>query len=99
MQQYVYNRTMKSKKKPVKHLTHAVAAQVVTLISTSFGLVAALAWNEAIKEYVNEFIKPYFAKGSGVISLFIYATAITIITVLITIQSTRILEKINSKKD
>ena len=89
---------MKSKKKTPKRLSHLVATQVVTLISTSFGLVAALAWNEAIKEYVTEFIKPYFAKGSGVISLFIYALAITIIAVIITIQSTRILERINSKK-
>lgn len=89
---------MKAKKKIAKPLPHAVAIQVVTLISTSFGLVAALAWNEAIKEYVTVFIKPYFAKGSGVISLFIYAIAITIIAVVITIQSTRILEKINSKK-
>lgn len=89
---------MKAKKKISKPLHHAVATQVITLISTSFGLVAALAWNEAIKEYVAVFIKPYFAKGSGVISLFIYAIAITIIAVVITIQATRILEKINSKK-
>lgn len=89
---------MKLKKKATKPLPHAVATQVITLISTSFGLVAALAWNEAIKEYVTVFIKPYFAKGSGVISLFIYATAITIIAVVITIQSTRVLERLNSKK-
>ena|SRR3989344_2260989 len=93
-----YNKTMKLKKKPVKPLPHAVATQVITLISTSFGLVAALAWNEAIKEYVEVFIKPYFAKSSGVISLFIYAIAITAIAVLVTIQATRILERINSKK-
>ncbi|HCQ31310.1 TPA: hypothetical protein DIU27_02930 [Candidatus Collierbacteria bacterium] len=72
--------------------------QVITLVSTSFGLVAALAWNEAIKEYVAVFIKPYFAKGSGVISLFIYAMAVTVVAVLITIQSTRVLEKIRTKK-
>lgn len=89
---------MKAKKKTPNALTHTVATQVITLISTSFGLVAALAWNEAIKEYVSVFIKPYFAKGSGVISLFIYAVAITIIAVIITIQATRILERINSKK-
>jgi len=89
---------MKAKKKPAKHLPRTVVTQVITLISTSFGLVAALAWNEAIKEYVTVFIKPYFAKGSGVISLFIYATAITIIAVIITIQSTRVLERLNAKK-
>lgn len=90
---------MKKKKKSVKPLPHAIADQIITLISTSFGLVAALAWNEAIKEYVSVFIKPYFAKGSGVISLFIYAVVITIVAVIITIQTARILKKINPKKD
>ncbi|PJB48507.1 hypothetical protein CO104_01120, partial [Candidatus Collierbacteria bacterium CG_4_9_14_3_um_filter_43_16] len=62
---------MKTKKKLEGHLHRVVIVQVITLISTSFGLVAALAWNEAIKEYVDVFIKPYFAKGLGVISLFV----------------------------
>lgn len=98
MGDYSYNNHMKTKKKPARHLPHTVVIQVITLISTSFGLVAALAWNEAIKEYVTVFIKPYFAKGSGVISLFIYAIAITIIAVIITIQSTKVLERLNSKQ-
>ena len=88
---------MKSKKKPSAALHKAIVVQIISLVSTSFGLVAALAWNEAIKEYVSVFIKPYFAKGSGVISLFIYAFAITTVAVLITIQSTRILERLDSK--
>jgi hypothetical protein len=88
---------MKNKKKPVKLLTQAVTTQIITLISTSFGLVAALAWNEAIKEYVNVFIKPYFAKGSGVVSLFVYATIITIVAVLVTIQLAHLLERLSSK--
>lgn len=89
---------MKSQKKPTNSLHKAVAVQTVGLVSTSFGLVAALAWNEAIKEYVDVFIKPYFAKGSGVISLFIYALVITIIAVLITIQTTRILERLETRE-
>ena len=88
---------MAIKKESDKRIHRIMVTQVITLISTSFGLVAALAWNEAIKEYVNVFIKPYFAKGSGVISLFIYASAITTIAVIITVQSTKIIERINSK--
>lgn len=88
---------MKTKKKPVTRLTSVVATQIITLISTSFGLVAALAWNEAIKEYVTVFIKPYFAQGSGVISLFIYATTITVVAVLVTLQLAHVLERLNSK--
>ena len=88
----------KTKKEETRHLSSAIATQTVTLITTSFGLVAALAWNEAIKEYVTEYIKPYFAKGSGVISLFIYAVAITIFSVLLTIQLTKLLERLETKK-
>ncbi len=83
------------KSKPAKKPIHQkVAAQTVTLITTSLGLVAALAWNEAITEYVNIYIKPRFATGSGVISLFVYALAITIFTVFITYQLTKISKKI-----
>lgn len=89
---------MKTKKHPVKQVSNTIVTQIISLITTSFGLVAALAWNEAIKEYVNEYIKPYFAKGSGVISLFIYAIIITIFSVLITIQLSKFLEKLEAKK-
>ena len=71
-----------------------IASQTLTLIVSSLGLVAALAWNEAIKEYVNVYIKPYFEKGSGVVSLFLYALGITIITVITTIQLNRISAKV-----
>ena len=83
------------KKTQTKKAIHQkVAAQTFTLITTSLGLVAALAWNEAITEYVNIYIKPRFAAGSGVISLFIYALAITIFTVILSYQLNKISEKI-----
>ncbi|OGD84057.1 hypothetical protein A2572_04020 [Candidatus Collierbacteria bacterium RIFOXYD1_FULL_40_9] len=83
------------KSKPAKKPIHQkVAAQTFTLITTSLGLVAALAWNEAITEYVNIYIKPKFAAGSGVISLFIYALVITIVTVIVSYQLGKISKKI-----
>jgi len=88
----------KIKKSAPKPLPSTIATQIITLVTTSFGLVAALAWNAAITEYVNVYIKPYFAKGSGVISLFVYAFAITIFSVILTIQLTNILKKIDAKK-
>jgi len=39
---------MKTKKKLEGHLHRVVIVQVITLISTSFGLVAALAWSNII---------------------------------------------------
>jgi len=80
-------------KKPIEKVSKKIAVQTLTLLTSSFGLVAALAWNEAIKEYVNTYIKPYFAHGSGVISMFIYAVGITIITVLITMQLNKVSRK------
>ncbi|KKS32620.1 MAG: hypothetical protein UV37_C0002G0041 [Candidatus Collierbacteria bacterium GW2011_GWA1_42_60] len=88
---------MKStKKKPVSRLSQEVAIQTLTLFSSALGLVAALAWNEAITEYINTYIKPYLAKGSGVISLFIYALLITAITVIVAMQMARVKKRLGT---
>lgn len=85
-------------KKRITKLSRHIATQTLTMVVSSLGLVAALAWNEAIKEYVNVNIKPFFSRGSGVISLFIYAIVITVITVLATLQLNKITERV-SKED
>lgn len=50
-----------------------------TLIISAFSLVAALAWNEAIKEMVYQFIG---TAGEGWIAMIIYAVVVTIIAVI-----------------
>jgi len=50
------------------------------LATAGFGLVAALAWNETIKDIINRFISP----GSGLISRIIYAIIVTILAVIVT---------------
>lgn len=87
---------MKTPKKKAR-LSEEIAIQTLTLVSSALGLIAALAWNQAITEYVNVYIKPYFAKGSGVISLFIYAIFITIVTVIIAMQMAKIKERLGPK--
>ena len=86
-----------TKKKQVSRLSQEVAIQTLTLASSALGLVAALAWNEAIKSYIDLYIKPHFAKGSGVISLFIYALFITAITVVVAIQMARITKRLGTR--
>jgi len=86
-------------KKKVSKISQEIAIQTLTLVSSALGLIAALAWNQAITEYVNVYIKPYFAKGSGVVSLFIYALFITAITVVVAMQMARVKERIGTKKD
>ena len=68
------------------------AKQAFKLVTSGFGLVAALAWNELIKEVVNLYVKPYFGKSSGLISLGIYAIIVTFLAVLITYQLSRFAE-------
>ena len=81
-------------KKQDQKLTAAVLKQMLTLATSGFGLVAALAWNSAIQELVNSYIKPFLPKGSGLISLLIYAVLITIIAVVVTVNLSKLIEKI-----
>ena len=67
--------------------------QMITLSTSGFGLVAALAWNEAIQAFVREYIDQYISVGSGIISRFIYAIIITALAVLITYQLTKIVKE------
>jgi len=88
---------MKStKKKPTSRLSQEIAIQTLTLFSSALGLIAALAWNEAITEYITIYIKPYLTKDSGVISLFIYALLITAITVVVAIQMAKLKKRLGA---
>lgn len=89
---------MNAPKKKVSKISQEIAIQTLTLASSALGLIAALAWNQAITEYVTVYIKPYFAKGSGVISLFIYAIIITAITVIVAMQIARVKERLGTKE-
>lgn len=82
--------------KKEKKLHVEVLRQMIALSTSGFGLVAALAWNSVIQEFVNEYVKRWFPQGSGLLSLLIYAVLITILAVSITLQLSRLLEKMES---
>ena len=63
-----------------KDLPLAVVKQMLSLATSGFALVAALAWNELVKESISTFIKPYLPEGSKVISLLIYAIIVTVLS-------------------
>lgn len=73
-----------------------IARQMLTLATSGFGLVAALAWNSLIQEVVNNYIKVYLPGDAGLISLVIYAVLITAIAVFITVQLSGIVEKLEN---
>ncbi|MFH1544780.1 MAG: DUF5654 family protein [archaeon] len=58
-----------------------VIEKIAALITAAFGLVAALAWNDAIKALFKE----VFGSAETLIPMMIYAVIITIIAVIATI--------------
>lgn len=76
-------------KEDVKEMKGQVMETIATLMTTAFGLIAALAWNEAIKAIIMQ----YFQAGSGIMGLLTYAIIITIIAVIATIIIARAIAK------
>ena len=76
-------------KEDVKEMKGQVLETIATLMTTAFGLIAALAWNEAIKAIIMQ----YFRAGSGIMGLLTYAIIITIIAVIATIIIARAIAK------
>ena len=66
---------------------------MLDLSTSGFGLVAALAWNEFIKEVINQYIKPLVGGASGLISLLIYAVLVTVLAVVVTVNLSRLIKK------
>ena len=66
-----------------KDLKLEILEKVSTLATAGFGLVAALAWNDAIKAMFDSLFP---APGDNLAAKFSYALVITILIVIITIQ-------------
>lgn len=73
-----------------------IIEKLAALITAAFGLVAALAWNDAIKAL---FVGPCGAENAGALCAlsaggpWVYALVITIIAVIATIWIGKVLEK------
>lgn len=65
-----------------------VIEKLAALITAAFGLVAALAWNEAIKAI----FAAIFGEAQTIIALLVYAVVVTIIAVYATIKIGRVAE-------
>lgn len=62
--------------------------QALELLAAAFALIAALAWNDAVRSLIDQ----YFPHGTGVYSRFMYAIGVTLLAVLVTTR----LKKISS---
>ena len=77
-------------KKESKEISRRIKKQMYTYIAAALGLVAGLAWNEAIKALIDYV---FHLSKNTLIAKFSYAGLITLVVVLITIYLARVLEE------
>lgn len=90
---------MAKETKSQRKLHVEVIRQMVTLATSGFGLVAALAWNNLIQEFVNGYVKKWLGEDSSLVSLLIYAVIITALAVFVTYQLSQILEGLEQEEE
>lgn len=88
---------MAAKTQKQKTFQKELLSQLVTLSTSGFGLVAALAWNNTIQAFVNRFIEPRIP-GSGLFSELIYALLVTFLAVFVTYQLSHLASRHGQKK-
>jgi hypothetical protein len=76
-----------------KETTRTVLQSMITLASAALGLVAALAWNDAIKET----IKQLLGGDESLSSKYIYAIFATILAVIVVLILARIAAKVGGE--
>lgn len=76
-------------KNQVNNVKKEVRTKVVGYITAGFGLVAGLAWNDAIKSFI-ELIFP--VQKNTVLIKFLYAAIITVFLVVITFYLVKLFE-------
>jgi hypothetical protein len=69
-----------------KKLHEEIFEKLSALAASAFGLVAALAWNDAIQEAFKQFLPA----GNGLLAKFAYAILVTLLIVFVTWQIGRI---------
>jgi hypothetical protein len=79
--------------KKTSRFSREVIATMISLASAAFGVVAALAWNEAITGWFNA----YFSKEGRISALFVYAVVVTLIGVLVIVLLGRLAARINAQ--
>ena len=83
-----------TKKEEEKAFHIELIERMVALSTSGFGLVAALAWNNVIQEFVRNYLNKILPSGSGIFSLLIYAIIITVLAVVVTYQLSKLQRRI-----
>jgi len=77
----------------IKKINYEILQKMSDLAIAGFGLVAALAWNDAIKALFDAI----FPKTGGIIAQFVYAAVITIVIVFVTLRLGKIVNLAKEK--
>ena len=72
--------------------TTVLIGTVVTLITSAFGFVAALAWNDAIVEVLKDYVNPNFGalRNNPALVKTMYAVVATLIAVIVVVVLNRL---------
>ncbi len=70
-------------------MSREVLEKIIQLMTAAFGLVAALAWNDAIQSLFTTI----FGEAGDLAAKFAYAILITVVVVLVTIRLGRVAER------
>lgn len=76
-------------------LEKEIREKTLGYIITSFGLVAGLAWNDAIKAFIDRFFSD---PGNGLKAKFLYALIMTVFVVSVSLYLSRIFRVEKKKK-
>ena len=80
-----------------KRVTIEIVTQMLTLATSGFGLVAALAWNSLVQSFVADYIAKWLPNGSGIISQLLYALVVTSLAVFVTLQLSQLKERLENR--
>lgn len=81
---------LKKIKENQRKLRKEIKEKTISYVLAAFSFVAGLAWNEAIKSFIDQFFPN---KENSILVKFIYAIVVTITIVLVTVYLVRITEK------
>ena len=79
--------------KKASRFSREFVATIISVVTTAFGVVVALAWNEALSRALGQLN----SKRAEVTALFIYAAVITLLAVLIIIVLGRLATRIGAQ--
>lgn len=73
----------------LKAMESKLREQTMGYVTAAFGLIAGLAWNDAVKTLIEQV---FTLKGNTILAKFIYALVLTIILVLVSVYLNKLVK-------